>query len=110
LLEDPEIGPEFLLPLKLQGLADVQENALVLRFKFTVKPNEPTLVRRGVLKRLYQLFNENGIMFADNAVIVHSAPRLDEAGAVVAKNKPKLTDRGKPLPEAPVAPPTTNQI
>jgi moderate conductance mechanosensitive channel len=84
LLEDPEFGSEFLLPLKLQGLVDVQENALVLRFKFTVKPTEPTLVRRGVLKRLYQLFNENGIVFADNAVIVHSgaATGLDEAGAV----------------------------
>jgi moderate conductance mechanosensitive channel len=84
LLEDPEFGTEFLLPLKLQGLVDVQENALVLRFKFTVKPTEPTLVRRGVLKRLYQLFNENNIIFADNAVIVHSPTQLDAAGAGAA--------------------------
>lgn len=95
LLEDPKLGPEFLVPIKLQGMVDVQENALVLRFKFTVKPTEPSLVRCGAMKRLFQLFNDNGIMFADNAVIVHSrsTARLEDAGAVVApKSAACLTD------------------
>ncbi len=107
LLEDPEIGGEFLVPLKLQGLVDVQENALVLRFKFTVKPTEPTLVRRGVMKRLFHLFNENDIIFADNAVIVHSssATRIeDEGAAVVPKAVAPLASDGTRLArlEAPV--------
>ena len=102
LLSDPELGPEFLVPLKLQGLVDVQENALVMRFKFTVKPTEPSLMRRGVMKRLFQLFNENGIMFADNAVIVHSnsTTRLEDAGAAVApRTAARLTDDGQAAPQ-----------
>ncbi|WP_306341999.1 mechanosensitive ion channel domain-containing protein, partial [Escherichia coli] len=41
MLTDPELGPQLLEPLKMQGVADIQDNALVLRFKFTAKPGKP---------------------------------------------------------------------
>lgn len=74
LLEDPEIGKEFLQPFKMQGVADIQENALVCRFKFTARPARPTLVQREILKRLYRLFTEQGVGFASNAVVVQTTP------------------------------------
>jgi small-conductance mechanosensitive channel len=72
MLEDPEIGKEFLQPFKMQGVADIQENALVCRFKFTVRPTRPTLVQRETLKRLYKIFTGEGVAFASNAVVVQT--------------------------------------
>src|ERR671925_532831 len=59
---------------QMLGVADIQENALVCRFKFTVRPAKPTVVQREALKRLYRVFTEQGIAFASNAVVVQSAP------------------------------------
>ncbi|WP_068075039.1 mechanosensitive ion channel family protein [Methylobacterium sp. CCH7-A2] len=87
LLVDPELGREFIQPLKLQGIADILENALVLRFKFTVRPAKPTVVQREALKRIVRVFAEKGIAFAANTVFVESREddeRLREAGAHVA--------------------------
>ena len=70
MLTDEEVGPEFLQPLKLQGIADVQDNATLYRFKFTVRPGKPTIVQRNALKRIVAAFAEKGIEFASNAVIV----------------------------------------
>jgi hypothetical protein len=55
MMEDPEFEAEFLQPLKLQGVADILENALVMRFQFTVRPNVPTYIQREAIKRLYRL-------------------------------------------------------
>jgi small-conductance mechanosensitive channel len=73
LLQDPEIGRDFLLPLKLQGMADVADNALICRLKFTVKPVRPTYVQRQALKRIFNLFLEQGVKFASNQVTVQTA-------------------------------------
>jgi small-conductance mechanosensitive channel len=72
LLLDDEYGSEFIQQLKLQGLAEVTDTALVFRFKFTVKPGKPTVVQRLAMKRLLKAFAENGIEFANNAVFVQS--------------------------------------
>jgi moderate conductance mechanosensitive channel len=72
MLRDPELGPEFLVPLKLQGIADVIDNALVCRVKFTARPVKPTWVQRQALKRIHHAFKESGIEFASNAVTVQA--------------------------------------
>ncbi len=73
MLEGEEFGAEFIQPLKLQGLVDIQENALVTRFKFTVRPSKPTEVQRDVMRRLYQALTEGGVKFARASVIVKGA-------------------------------------
>lgn len=99
LLADPEFGPEFLEPLKMQGVADVQEGALVVRFKFTVRPGKPTVIQREALKRIVNVFGERGISFASHAVVVHGAPGHPDAaaGAAAAMTEGLLvTPRSKP--------------
>lgn len=85
LLSHDELGREFLLPLKMQGVADVAENTLVLRFKFTVKPGKPTLVQREAMKQMIIAFRANGIAFGAPSVLVQSnngpAPDLADAAA-----------------------------
>ena len=68
-----------MLPLKLQGLAEVVDNAVVLRFKFTARPVKPSWVQREYLKRMYQVFAEKGISFASGAQILQTVPAAEPA-------------------------------
>ncbi|HWD60398.1 MAG TPA: mechanosensitive ion channel domain-containing protein [Stellaceae bacterium] len=68
--ENAELATEVMLPLKLQGIAEVVDNALVLRFKFTARPVKPSWVQREYLKRMYQVFAEKGIQFATGTTLV----------------------------------------
>ncbi|WP_156395933.1 mechanosensitive ion channel family protein [Bosea sp. Leaf344] len=80
LLEDPEYGPHFIAPLKMQGVADIADTALVIRLKFTAKPNQASGLQREALKRVYRALGEAGIDFASNQVTV----RGGEGGAAHA--------------------------
>ena len=82
MMEDPELGKELLQPVKLQGVQEIQDNALVIRVKFTARPNKPTWVQREALKRIIFAFRENGIKFAANAVTI--------AGGVQAGFTPEM--------------------
>ncbi len=73
MLQDEEFGKEFLLPLKLQGMAEITDNALVVRLKFTVLPSNPSVVRREALKRLHRAFAQDGIEFAVGVITVQPA-------------------------------------
>jgi small-conductance mechanosensitive channel len=83
MLEDPELGGEFLVPLKFQGIQDITENSMVVRLKFTAKPGNPSLIQRESMKRLLVAFREAGLMLASNAVTVRSGTN-DAAGAGAA--------------------------
>ncbi|MBO0738106.1 MAG: mechanosensitive ion channel [Alphaproteobacteria bacterium] len=72
--QDPEIAAEVMLPVKLQGIAEITENAVVARFKFTARPVKPSWVQREYLKRMYQVFAEKGIAFASGALTLQTAP------------------------------------
>jgi small-conductance mechanosensitive channel len=72
MMQEPEFKDEFLQPLKLQGVADILDNALLMRFKFTVRPNVPTYIQREALKRLYPALQAAGIEFASPTVSVQT--------------------------------------
>jgi len=78
--QDPEIAAEVMLPLKLQGIAEITENAVVARFKFTARPVKPSWVQREYLKRMYLAFEEKGITFASGALTLQTAPPRPVAG------------------------------
>jgi small-conductance mechanosensitive channel len=64
LLDDPEIGSEFTQPLKMQGIVDVLQTALVVRCKFTATPSRPTYLQRQALRRLIEAFATAELNFA----------------------------------------------
>ena len=72
--ENPELAAEIMLPLKLQGVAEVVDSAVVLRFKFTARPIKPSWVQREYLKRMVKVFAEKGIQFASGVTMVLQAP------------------------------------
>jgi small-conductance mechanosensitive channel len=69
---DPEFKDDILEPLKMQGVADIQDNAMVVRFKFTVKPARPSFIQREAVKRMVRAFKDNGIEFANSTVAVQA--------------------------------------
>ena len=99
LLEDPELGPRFLDPLKSQGVYQMEDSAIIIRVKFKTKPGDQFEVRKVVYSRIRELFEQEGIHFAHREVTVHVADgdgKLSEqekqvaAGAVL----PLLDDEG----------------
>ena len=98
LLEDPEFGPHFIAPLKMQGVADITDSAVVIRLKFTGKPNQASALQREALKRVYRALNEARVPFASNAVTVRGgeAPLQSQGAAAITAVPP-------PTPLAPTA-------
>ncbi|HUA56461.1 MAG TPA: mechanosensitive ion channel domain-containing protein [Candidatus Sulfotelmatobacter sp.] len=88
MLEDPELANEIILPLKLQGVAEITDSAIVCRLKVTAKPARSSWVQREALKRVYGALEAEGISFAQGAVTVRSAddhlPAPVAGGASVA--------------------------
>ncbi len=98
LLEDPEFGPHFIAPLKMQGVADITDSAIVIRLKFTGKPNQASMLQREALKRVYRAMNEAHIPFASNAVTVRGGEGGGQANAAAA-----ISAVPPPTPLAPTA-------
>lgn len=98
LMEDPEYGPHFIAPLKMQGVADITDAAIVIRLKFTAKPNQASGLQREALKRVYRALNEARIPFASNAVTVRGGEGGSSSGAAAA-----ITVLPPPSPLAPAA-------
>ncbi|NUH64065.1 mechanosensitive ion channel family protein [Sulfitobacter sp. S0837] len=73
LLTDPEIGESFILPLKSQGVIEMQDSAMIIRVKFMTKPGDQWLVRKKVYQEIRNLFEREGIKFAHREVTVRLA-------------------------------------
>jgi moderate conductance mechanosensitive channel len=71
LLEHPELGEDFLQPFKSQGVAEVDDNGIVVRGKFMAKPGKQFMIRKEVYVRVQKAFEEAGIPFARKQVMVH---------------------------------------
>jgi len=93
MLEVPEIKSEILAPFKMQGVADITDNALLVRFKYTAKPGNPASIQREAVKRMFRTLPELGIEFAKEgaAVVLHTTsatvgpPPADAAAAAPAR-------------------------
>lgn len=68
LMEDPELGPKFIQPLKSQGVFRIEEGALILRTKFTCKPREQFMIRKAVFQEVKNDLYAAGIELAQRRV------------------------------------------
>jgi len=70
----PAIAGQILAPFKMQGVADIAGNAIVVRFKFTAKPGNPAAIQREALKRMFSTFPALGFEFAKEGanVVLHT--------------------------------------
>ncbi|WP_207062900.1 mechanosensitive ion channel family protein [Motiliproteus sp. SC1-56] len=88
LQQDPELGPNLLLPLKSQGVSRVEESALIVRMKFTSKPGEQWVLRREAYTRVRDALQDAGITFAHPEVRIRmpegAGETLDSAAVAEA--------------------------
>jgi small-conductance mechanosensitive channel len=84
MMADPTLEPYILEPLKMQGVTDILDNALVVRFKVMVKPGNPTLVQRQAVKRMISRFAEVGIKFPSSTVTVQTVGGGQDVQALAA--------------------------
>lgn len=93
MLQDEEMGPSFILPLKSQGVMRMEESALIVRMKFTTKPGEQWVIRREAYRQVRDALTEQGIFFAHREVRVilpedNGGTAINDGKAVQAENKP----------------------
>jgi moderate conductance mechanosensitive channel len=101
MLEDGELAPEIILPLKLQGVADITDGAIVCRLKITAKPARASWVQREALKRVYAALEGSGIAFASGAVTVRSPDPDHSAVSSAAGAAAAMPMRANRLAEIP---------
>jgi len=73
LADDPEIGENFLQPLKSQGVIEMQDSAMIVRVKFMTRPGDQWTIRKRVFQEIRDLFYREGIKFAHREVTVRLA-------------------------------------
>lgn len=77
MLEDEELGKDFIRPVKSQGVREITNSVMTIRAKFTAKPGTHFVIRREAFKRITEALNKAGIYYAHRKVIV-DVPGLGE--------------------------------
>ncbi|MBY5699010.1 mechanosensitive ion channel family protein [Rhizobium leguminosarum] len=98
LLEDTELGPNIIEPLKMQGIEQMADYGVQIRLKFMTKPGEQFGVRRKALAMLKKTFAEKGIQFATPTVHVSGGP-ADAAATAAASELQRPSKVIPPLEE-----------
>ena len=56
LMDDPAFADDILEPLKMQGVGEIADTALVVRFKFKARPGNPGRIQDEVVQRMLRTF------------------------------------------------------
>jgi small-conductance mechanosensitive channel len=64
MMEAPELKAEIIEPLKMQGVDEVADNALVIRFKYKARPGNPGAIQNAAVTRMLRTLPTLGIEFA----------------------------------------------
>jgi small-conductance mechanosensitive channel len=92
LAEDPEVAPNLIEPLKMQGVEQFGDFAIQLRMKMMTRPGEQFIIRRKAYAMIKKAFDENDIRFAFPTVQVSGRDEVEPAAArqvlTLIKGKP----------------------
>jgi small-conductance mechanosensitive channel len=70
MLADEELGPDFILPLKSQGVSEITNSVMIIRVKFTAHPGKQFVIRREAFRLITEALAAKGIHYAHRKVIV----------------------------------------
>ena len=85
-------------PLKMQGVVDIKDSSLIVRFKFMARPKNPSAIQRMAVRRMYEQFPPLGIQVA-----TPTYPFAMPAPSAVASVAPPTPPAAAPA-EPPAAP------
>jgi small-conductance mechanosensitive channel len=87
IMNDPELGPKLMEPIKSQGVREMDDSAMIMRVKYKTKPGDQFAIRKEVYRLIQEAFREAGIDFAHRNVTVYMPPGSGGiAGAPAAEN------------------------
>lgn len=93
MLEDEEIGDDFILPIKSQGVHEITNSVMVIRVKFTAKPGTQFVIKREAFRRITEALNKKGIYYAHRKVIV-DFPHEEQEGPIDEATRKKVLEAG----------------
>jgi small-conductance mechanosensitive channel len=85
MMTEPQWQKELLQPLKMQGLVDIKDASLIVRFKFTARPKNPSMVQRMAIRRMYEALPKLGIEFARPPYAAFPFGGIDPAARAAAQ-------------------------
>jgi len=85
MMNEPQFQKEMLAPLKMQGIVDIKDASLIVRFKFTAKPANPSLIQRTAIRRMFDALPKLGIEFAKPPYANIGFGALDPAARAAAQ-------------------------
>jgi moderate conductance mechanosensitive channel len=95
IMDDPELGPKLLDPIKSQGVREMGDSAMVMRVKYKTKPGDQFAIRKEVYRLMQEAFREAGIEFAHRNVTVYMPPEVQNALAPAdADTRQKIIQSG----------------
>jgi moderate conductance mechanosensitive channel len=93
LMEDPELGPDIILPVKSMGVQTVADSVMTFRVRFTARFGRQGIIQRKAFEMITDALVKKGIHFAHRKVIVEIPQDHEKASG----NSSTGTD---PAPEA----------
>lgn len=80
ILENEELAPKLLAPIKSQGVRQLDDSAMIMRVKFKTAPGDQFELRKEVYRLMQEAFKEEGIEFAHRNVTVYLPTETTQEG------------------------------
>lgn len=85
MMNEPQFQKELLQPLKMQGIVDIKDASLIVRFKFTARPKNPSMIQRMAIRRMFDQLPKLGIEFAKPPYAAFGFGGMDPAARAAAQ-------------------------
>ena len=85
MMNEAQFQKELIQPPKMQGIVDIKDASLIVRFKFTARPNNPSIIQRTVIRRMFDQLPKLGIEFAKPPYASFGFGGLDPATRAAAQ-------------------------
>jgi small-conductance mechanosensitive channel len=79
LMEDPELGPDIIRPVKSMGVKSVVDSVMTFRVRFTAKFGRQGIIQRKAFELITDALAKKGIHYAHRRVIVEMPPGYEKA-------------------------------
>jgi small-conductance mechanosensitive channel len=87
IMENEELGPKLMEPIKSQGVRELDDSAMIMRVKYKTAPGEQFGIRREVYRLIKDEFKKAGIEFAHRNVTVYMPPETTGEASDDAREK-----------------------
>ncbi len=98
LMDDPELGPDIISPIKSMGVKTVVDSVMTFRVRFTARFGRQGIIQRKAFELIADALAKKGIHFAHRRVIVEMPSGYEKASGIssaVDDQSPEIADHLK---------------